>query len=204
MIDYIVKLRFWLRAYDSTEISAATDAEAFHLAKAAAHRMMAWTSQPEEIDIEERREGLISYIDNMSVARSELAEAIMFDGDRPLHPEARRLVQKLAALDPNVDGGQAHKLLRDLIAEARSVPTDAAVPSSGCLVQSRSSPPCVFTSRSTTRPAAICRTTSWTSQPIARPTRQSIWKPSTTFAKGSMCDDRDHHLPHDEHARRQR
>lgn len=137
MTDYIVKLRFWLRAYDSTEISAATDAEAFHLAKAAAHRMMARTSQPEEIDIEERREGLISYIDNMSVARSELAEAIMFDGDRPLHPEVRRLVQKLAALDPNVDGGQAHKLLRDLIAEARSVPTDAAVPSSDCLVPSR-------------------------------------------------------------------
>ncbi len=126
MKDYVVKLRFWLRAYDSTEISAATDAEAFHLAKAAACHMMYWHGHPEEIDLEERHEGLISYVDTMGVARSELVEGMVFDGDRPLYPEARRLIQKLAALDPNVDAEQTQELLRTLIAEARSVPTDGA------------------------------------------------------------------------------
>lgn len=126
MKDYIVKLRFWLRAFDSTVISAATDAEAFHLAKGAACHMMYWHGHPEEIDMEERREGLLSYVDTVDSVREELAEGIIFDGDRPLHPEARQLVEKLSVLDPNVDAEQAQKLLRTLIAVARSVPTDAA------------------------------------------------------------------------------
>jgi hypothetical protein len=126
MKKYVVKLRFWLRAFDSTVISAATDAEAFHLAKAAACHMMHWHGHPEEIDMEGRREGLLSYVDTVDGAREELAEGIVFDGDRPLHPEARQLVQKLAVLNPNVDAGQAQELLRTMIAEARSVPTDAA------------------------------------------------------------------------------
>jgi hypothetical protein len=127
MKKYVVKLRFWLRAFDSAEISAATDAEAFHLAKAAACRMMARTGHPDEIDMDERREGLISYLDTMDIARGELAEGIAFDGDRPLHPEVRRLVRKLAVLDPNIDAGQSQGLLRVLIDEARSFPTDAVV-----------------------------------------------------------------------------
>ena len=124
MKKYVVKIRFWLRAFDSTVISAVTDAEAFHLAKAAACHMMYWHGHPEEIDMEERREGLLSYVDTVDGACEELAESIVFDGDRPLHPEARQLVRKLAVLDSNVDAGQAQELLR--IADARSVPTDAA------------------------------------------------------------------------------
>lgn len=76
--------------------------------------------------MEERREGLLSYVDTVDGGREELAEGIVFDGDRPLHPEARQLVRKLAVLEPNVDAAQAQALLRTLIADARSVPTDAA------------------------------------------------------------------------------
>lgn len=137
MTNYTVKLRFWLRAYDSTEISAATDTEALYLARAAARHMMAQTGQPEEIDMEERHEGLISFIDTMSEAPSPLAAGIVFDGDRPLHPEARQLVQKLAALDPDVDPGQAQQLLRNLIDEARWVPRDTVAPASDRHVQFR-------------------------------------------------------------------
>ncbi|CAM5277794.1 hypothetical protein ATER59S_00348 [Aquamicrobium terrae] len=137
MKDYVVKLRFWLRAYDSAEFPAATDAEAFHIAKAAATRMMGQRGHPEEIDMEERREGLISYVDTMGMARSELAEGIVFDDDRPLHPEARRLVRKLAAVDPDVEEGRAKELLRTLIGEARSVPADALVLPTDPPLQSR-------------------------------------------------------------------
>jgi len=137
MTDYVVKLRFWLRAYDSSVVSAATDAEALHLAKAMARHMMAQTGQPEEIDIEERREGLISYIDTMSEAPSPLAAGVVFDGDRPLHLQARQLVQKLAALGPNVDAGNAQQLLRDLIEEACWVPRDTVAPASDYHVQYR-------------------------------------------------------------------
>lgn len=88
--------------------------------------MMYWHGRPEEIDMEERRECLLSYVDTVECAREELAEGIVFDGDRPLHPEARQLIRKLAVLDPDVDAAQAQELLRTLIAEARAVPTDAA------------------------------------------------------------------------------
>lgn len=138
MTDYVVKLRFWLRAYDSTIVSAATDAEAFHLAKAMARHMMVQTGQPEEIDIEERREGLISYVDRLDDDRRELTDAIPFDGDRPLHPEARRLIRKLAVLGESIDAEQAHTVLLDLIAEARAVPADALVLAPEYRAQSRS------------------------------------------------------------------
>lgn len=137
MREYIVKLRFWLRAYDSTVISAATDTEALYLARAAARHLMAQTGQPEEIDMEERHEGLISFIDTVSEDPLPLAAGIVFDGDRPLRPEARQLVQKLAALDPNVDTRHAQQLLRDLIDEARWVPRDNAAPASDHHVQYR-------------------------------------------------------------------
>lgn len=137
MKDYVVKLRFWLRAYDSTEISAATDTEALYLARAAARHMMAQTGQPEDIDLEERHEGLISFIDTLSEDPLPLAAGIVFDGDRPLHSEARQLVEKLAALDSNVDAEHAQQLLRDLIDEARWVPRDTVAPASARNVQYR-------------------------------------------------------------------
>lgn len=137
MTDYIVNLRFWLRAYDSTTISAATHAEAFHLAKAAARRMMASTAWPDEVDTESRREGLIAYIDQLDGDGHELMEAIVFDGDRPLHPEARALIEKLATLDITMDAERAFRLLQDLIADARLVPTDSSVSGSDSPAQPR-------------------------------------------------------------------
>lgn len=129
MSVYVVKLRFWLRAYDSTTVSAATKAEAFYMAKLVARRMMGSTGRPDEIDTESRREGLISYIDRIDGDGPELAEAIVFDGDRPLHPEARALIERLAALDTTrMDTGQASTLLQSLIAEARQVQTDRCIP----------------------------------------------------------------------------
>lgn len=95
MSVYIVKLRFWLRAYDSTTIAAATKAEAFHMAKLIARRMMASTGRPDEVDTESRREGLISYIDLLDGDGPELAEAVVFDGDRPLHSETRALIERI-------------------------------------------------------------------------------------------------------------
>lgn len=87
--------------------------------------------------MEERREGLISYVDTMGIARAELVEGIAIDDDRPLHPEARQLIQKLTVLGPNVDAEQAQELLRNLIAEARYVPMDAIVHPSDRPAQSR-------------------------------------------------------------------
>lgn len=86
MTDYCVKLRFWLRAFDSTTISAATDAEAYHLAKSAAADLMNARSHPDEVDLEERRDGLISYVDRLGHDRRELAEAVAFDGNCPFMP----------------------------------------------------------------------------------------------------------------------
>lgn len=127
MTEYKVKLRFYLPAFDSTVISASTDAEAYHLAKAAAHHMMGSMSYPEEIDIEERCEGLISYIDRLGdgEGRAELTEAVMFEDDRPLHPEARSLIARLAAMNGDIDPGDACAALRGLTAAARVVPTNA-------------------------------------------------------------------------------
>lgn len=126
MTDYCVKLRFWLCAYESTTISAATDAEAYHLAKAAAADMMNARSHPEEIDLEERREGLISYIDRLGHDRRELAEAVTFDGNSPLHADAQRLIARIALLDAHMPAAAALAQLKLLVAEARAIPTDAA------------------------------------------------------------------------------
>lgn len=125
MTDYFVKVRFWLSAFDSTVISAATDAEAYHLAKAAARHMMGASTHPEEIDIEERREGLICYIDRLGDERAELAEAVIFDGNCPLHAEAQRLVARLAALNDDMHPLAALALLKVLTIHARIGPVDA-------------------------------------------------------------------------------
>ena len=86
MSEYLVKLSFWLRAYDSVTIEAADDAEALEKAKAAATALMDSRAQPEAIDADERREGVIAFIDRISPGeRKAIAEDVAFDDDR-IHP----------------------------------------------------------------------------------------------------------------------
>lgn len=124
MTEYVVKIRFWLRAYDSRIITAATDTEACHMAKAAAREMMADRTQPEDIDLEDRHDGLISYIDRLDDGRSELIEAVVFDGNRPRDPDVRSVIARLAALDDSLDPSAAIDVLREIIGAARALPSD--------------------------------------------------------------------------------
>ena len=86
MSEYIVKIGFWLRAYDGFTINAESDAEAMERAKAAAKSAMESIAQPEHIDIEQRREGVIVYIDrDAPEGRVAVIENVEFDDDR-IHP----------------------------------------------------------------------------------------------------------------------
>lgn len=83
MTEYLVKVGFWLRAYDSVSIEATNDAEAITKAKAAAEVLMGSRSYLEAIDIDERRQGIIAYIDRLRPdGRKPVAEDIAFDADR--------------------------------------------------------------------------------------------------------------------------
>jgi hypothetical protein len=83
MTEYTVKIGFWLRAYDGFTVEADTDAEAVEKAKAAAKTAMESAANPEEIDFEGRREGVIVFIDRVTAAgREEVAENVAFDDDR--------------------------------------------------------------------------------------------------------------------------
>ena len=55
MTEYVVKLVFWLGAWDSVTIEAKADAEAIDKAKAAAKRAMESRVIPESIDTDRRR-----------------------------------------------------------------------------------------------------------------------------------------------------
>lgn len=82
MTEYIVKIGFWLRAYDSLTIEAVTDAEAIEKAKAAAKTAMHSRAYPEAIDTDQRRQGVIAYIDSLaSGAREAVVENVAFDND---------------------------------------------------------------------------------------------------------------------------
>jgi hypothetical protein len=86
MTEYLVKIGFWLRAYDSITIDANSDEEAVAKAKAAASTAMESMAQPEHVDAEERREGVIVYIDRITAdAHHAVAEDVAFDDDR-IHP----------------------------------------------------------------------------------------------------------------------
>ncbi len=86
MIEYVVKIGFWLRAYDGFTLNAESDAEAVEKAKVAAKSAMASTIQPEHIDIKQRREGVIVYIDrDAPEGRVAVIENVEFDDDR-IHP----------------------------------------------------------------------------------------------------------------------
>ncbi len=83
MTDYLVKVGFWLRAYDSVTIEAGTAGEAIDKAKAAARILMQSRACPEAIDTGERRQGLIAHIDRVaSGCREPIIEDVGFDDDR--------------------------------------------------------------------------------------------------------------------------
>ena len=83
MSEYIVKIGFWLRAYDGFSVDATSNAEAIDKARAAARTAMEFGAYPEHIDIEERREGVIAFIDRVTPqGRQAVAEDVEFDHDR--------------------------------------------------------------------------------------------------------------------------
>ena len=83
MTEYVVKIAFWLRAYDSMTIEASIDAEAMAKAKSAAKAAMESRAHPEAIDTDERRQGVIAYIDRFGPRRREaVTEDVAFDDDR--------------------------------------------------------------------------------------------------------------------------
>lgn len=57
MTEYVVKLRFWLRCWDSMTIDADNDADAIAAAPQFAREMTRSASSPESIEADERREG---------------------------------------------------------------------------------------------------------------------------------------------------
>jgi hypothetical protein len=72
-----------LRAYDGFTVEADSDAEAIEKAKAAAKTAMESGASPEHIDIEERREGIIVFIDRVKPdGRCAVIEDVAFDDDR--------------------------------------------------------------------------------------------------------------------------
>jgi hypothetical protein len=85
MTEYIVKLGFWLRAYYSFTVEAETDADAVAKAKAAAKAAIGSGAHPEHIDLDERREGIIAFIDRITpVGRHSVIEDVALDDD-PIH-----------------------------------------------------------------------------------------------------------------------
>lgn len=89
MTEYIVKIAFWLRAFDSMTLEAASDTEAIEKAKAAARTAMESAAYPEHIDTDERREGVIAYIDRLTPdGREDVIEDVEFDDDRIHGPPA--------------------------------------------------------------------------------------------------------------------
>lgn len=86
MSEYIVKIGFWLRAYDGFTVEAASDAEAIEKAKAQAKTVMESVARLEHIDIDGRREGIIVFIDRVTPdGREAIADDVEFDSDR-IHP----------------------------------------------------------------------------------------------------------------------
>lgn len=133
MTEYVVKLRFWLRCWDSMTIDADSDADAIAMAPQVARELMFATGFPESVEADERREGLISYIDRVDAeGRNEIAEAIDFDGAHRLFPKAAALILRLAQLQIGDvrTGDDLRRLLAGLIIEARDI-TPGVSPRSG-------------------------------------------------------------------------
>jgi hypothetical protein len=109
--EYVVKLGFWLRAWDSVTIEAEADAEAIDKAKAAAKRAMESGVIPESIDTDRRREGLIAFVDRLDPNRREcVVEDVVFDDDHihgPLHDFVRRVAAIPMGAPEATTGSQA-------------------------------------------------------------------------------------------------
>ena len=111
MTEYVVKLAFWLRAWDSVTIEAESESEAVDKAKAAAKRAMESRVIPESIDTDHRREGLIAYVDRVAPDRREcVVENVVFDDDHihgPLHDFVRRVAAMPTGEPKPTTGSQA-------------------------------------------------------------------------------------------------
>jgi hypothetical protein len=122
--EYLVKLAFWLRAYDSVTIEATADGDAIETATAAAKATMQSRATPESIDTDHRRQGVIAYVDRLDPDRREsVIENVAFDCDHvlgPLHDFVRR-VAALPAEQPieTFDSLDGASLWCALIDEAR-------------------------------------------------------------------------------------
>jgi len=82
MTEYIVKIGFWLRAYDGFTVEANSDDEAIVKAKAGAKTAMESTAYPEHVAVEERREGVIVFVDCVAPdGRWAVIEDVAFDDD---------------------------------------------------------------------------------------------------------------------------
>jgi hypothetical protein len=82
MSEYIVKIGFWLRAFDSFAVEADSDADAIERAKAAARTAMGSAAYPEHIEISERRQGIIVFIDRITRdGRQAVIEDVPFTVD---------------------------------------------------------------------------------------------------------------------------
>jgi len=83
MSEYLIKVGFWLRAYDSVTIEAETDEKAVNQAKVAAKTLMQSRACAETIDTDERRRGIIAYVDRIAPGeRLSVAEDVAIDDDR--------------------------------------------------------------------------------------------------------------------------
>jgi len=82
---YKVKVAFWLQAFEAVDVEAASDAEAIVKAKAAAVEIMTSQDGPSHVDYDERRQGVIAYIDRYETGdndREVVAENVRFEDDR--------------------------------------------------------------------------------------------------------------------------
>lgn len=83
MTRYSVRIGFWLRAYEGFTVEADCDADAVEKAKGAALTAMEESSRPEHILLDERREGVIVFIEQVSAEqRRVVAEDVEFDADQ--------------------------------------------------------------------------------------------------------------------------
>ena len=78
MTEYVVKIAFWLRAFDSVTIEADVRRGSDREGKSSRDRRNGLTAFPEHIDTDKRRKGVIAYIDR--TAR---------DGHEPVIEESR-------------------------------------------------------------------------------------------------------------------
>ena len=86
MTEYVVKIGFWLRAYDSVTVEADADAEAIEKAQIAATTAQS-TAHLEHVEFDDRREGVIAFIDRVTPdGREPVVEDVAFDDDR-IHPD---------------------------------------------------------------------------------------------------------------------